>query len=221
MADKTGFPQVPGRVWWGVREMLNARPKMKFDDATLAATLDVQPAAARQYLAELKRLGILDENGGATELGERWRHDEGYDDVVDDLLSSAYPEALMNLAPPGGADRAKVERWFAHAGLGTGTAKNKAGTYLMIANDRPGETKVRASAQRSDRSQLPAKPKAERRSSPPAERNQKRGEGSKDNGMTAIPLNLNVQIHISADATSEQIESIFAAMRKYLRDEAA
>jgi hypothetical protein len=33
-----------------------------------------------------------------------------------------------------------------------------------------------------------------------------------------MPLNINIQIHISADATSEQIENIFAAMKKYLYD---
>jgi hypothetical protein len=32
-----------------------------------------------------------------------------------------------------------------------------------------------------------------------------------------MPLNVNVQIHISADASSEQIEAIFANMKKYLR----
>ena len=76
MADKAaGFPQIPARVWWGVRDLLNRSPKMKFDDGSLAATLDVQPAAARQYLTELKRIGLLDEKGAATELGERWRQE--------------------------------------------------------------------------------------------------------------------------------------------------
>jgi hypothetical protein len=36
-----------------------------------------------------------------------------------------------------------------------------------------------------------------------------------------IPLNVNVQIHISADASGEQIESIFSAMRRYLYDSPA
>jgi hypothetical protein len=33
-----------------------------------------------------------------------------------------------------------------------------------------------------------------------------------------MPLNINVQIHISAEATGAQIESIFSAMRRYLYD---
>jgi hypothetical protein len=222
MADKAGgFPQIPARVWWGVRDLLNRTPKMKFDDGSLAATLDVQPVAARQYIAELKRIGLLDEKGAATELGERWRHDEGYEDVVGDILETSYPSGLVSIAPPGQAERSSVERWFSHAGLGSGTAKNKAGTYIMIANDRPGEIKVRSAPQRAE------KPQAERRtpapSKPPADKGggQDNRQGGRTRTSSPLPLNLNVQIHISADASTDQIETIFAAMRKYLHDEPA
>lgn len=219
MADKAaGFPQIPARVWWGVRDLLNRSPKMKFDDGSLAATLDVQPAAARQYLAELKRIGLLDDKGAATELGERWRHDEGYENVVGDILGSAYPSGLVSIAPAGQAERSSVERWFAHAGLGSGTAKNKAGTYLLIANDRPGEIKVRSAPQRAEKPvperRTPAAPKVTRE----RKENNQRGP---ERFSSSFPLNLNVQIHISADASTDQIETIFAAMRKYLHDEPA
>lgn len=221
MADKPGFPQIPGRVWWGVRDLINNRPKMKFDDGNLAATLNVQPVAARQYLAELKRVGLLDDQGAPTELGEKWRHDEGYEEAIAGILASAYPEGLVSIAPPGSADRTAVERWFSHSGLGAGTAKNKAGTYLMIANDRPGEVKVRASTPRAEKAPPAMKPPKSvaaklsdtREAKPPS---QERGASS-----TSFPLNLNLQIHISADASTDQIESIFAAMKKYLQDEAA
>lgn len=36
--------------------------------------------------------------------------------------------------------------------------------------------------------------------------------------LDQIPLNLNIQIHISADAGTDQIETIFRAMRMYLND---
>lgn len=219
MAEKAaGFPQIPARVWWGVREFLNRSPKMKFDDGSLAVTLNVQPAAARQYLAELKRIGVLDEKGSATELGERWRHDEGYEAVVEEILRSAYPEGLVNIAPPGSAERPAVERWFALAGLGSGTAKNKAGTYMMIANDRPGEISLRAAPQRPEKASNRRHPSPR----PPAKQApQEKVPASRQPGSSSFPLNLNVQIHISADASTDQIETIFAAMRKYLHDEPA
>lgn len=222
MADKAaGFPQIPARVWWGVRDLLNRSPKMKFDDGSLAATLDVQPAAARQYLSELKRVGLLDEKGAATDLGERWRHDEGYETVVGEILGESYPDGLVSIAPAGQAERSSVERWFSHAGLGSGTAKNKAGTYLMIANDRPGEIKVRAAPQRAEKSA------PERRSSATSKATIEKGDDKKTRqrapapATSSFPLNLNVQIHVSADASTDQIETIFSAMRKYLHDEPA
>ena len=223
MADKAaGFPQIPARVWWGVRDLLNRSPKMKFDDGSLAATLDVQPAAARQYLTELKRIRLLDEKGAATELGERWRHDEGYETVVDEILRESYPESLVNIAPAGQAERSSVERWFSHAGLGSGTAKNKAGTYLMIANDRPGETKVRTAPQRAEKPPSERRPAtAKAKTAADSGIGQKTPPPARTPTTTSFPLNLNVQIHISADASTDQIESIFAAMKKYLHDEPA
>ena len=221
MADKAaGFPQIPARVWWGVRDLLNRSPKMRFDDGSLAATLDVQPAAARQYLAELKRIGLLDEKGATTELGERWRHDEGYETVVEQILQSSYPGGLVSIAPAGQAERSSVERWFAHSGLGSGTAKNKAGTYLMIANDRPGEIKVRSAPQRTE------KASPDKRTSPVQRIPDKAGsqdtrKREREQTLSSFPLNVNVQIHIGADASTDQIETIFAAMRKYLHDEPA
>ena len=221
MADKGGFPQIPGRVWWGVRDLLNRSPKMKFDDGSLAATLDVQPAAARQYLSELKRINLLDDKGAATELGERWRLDDGYEMVVEEILAASYPESIVSIAPAGQAERSAVERWFIHAGLGSGTAKNKAGTYLMIANDRPGEVKIRSTPPRAERPPSERKMVNTSKSSAPKNLTSEDQGKRRDSGGTSFPLNLNVQIHISADASTDQIDTIFAAMRKYLHDEAA
>jgi hypothetical protein len=215
MADSKGYPQIPGRVWWGVRDMINRSPNMKFDDNNLAVTLSVQPVAAKQYLNELTRVGIVDEDGLATDLGKKWRLDDRYDEAAEEILKSAYPDGLTSIAPMGSADRSIVERWFQNDGLGAGTAKNKAGTYIMIANDRPGEAKVRA----------PTVSKASRDNGPeskPREQKPNKKPQQSENGSTtqnAFPLNVNVQIHISADASSEQIETIFSSMRKYLGNE--
>lgn len=215
MAESKGYPQIPGRVWWGVRDMINRSPNMKFDENNLAVTLGVQPVAARQYLKELSRVGILDEDGAATDLGKVWRLDDRYEEAIETILRAAYPEGLISIAPIGGADRPTVERWFQNDGLGTGTAKNKAGTYLMIANDRPGEVKVRTA---SATKQPNADKKPARINEPKVERQTEKQRTTKQ--ATGLPaLNVNVQIHISADASSEQIETIFSSMRKYLNDE--
>lgn len=218
MADQGSFPQIPTSVWWGVRGILARNPRTKFDETALAVQLDVQPAAARQYLAEMKRLGLLTDDGSASETALRWRVDDTYRAATNELMAAAYPQSLLDLAPADNAERSKVERWFIAQGLGQGTARNKAGTYMLMANGEPGapapkqpareqsqSTKIRIAKQSS-----PQKAPSKRDKPPPA-------LASGD----PIPLNVNVQIHISADASSEQIETIFSSMRKYLHGDAA
>lgn len=213
MAEKVGFPQIPRPVWYGVRSIFNKSLSRKLDENSLAASLDVQPSAARQYLVELRRVGLVTEDGAATSLAAKWRQDDSYDEAVEEILKTAYPESLVDLAPAGSADRAVVERWFKNQGLGEGTARNKAATYLMIANGGVSFEPPQASGEGGRKSRSRGK-KAEEKSEVT-----KREDGRKvatPLSPDVMPLNVNVQIHISADASTEQIEAIFSAMRNYL-----
>ena len=82
MAERTGFPQIPRPVWYGVRQLFGKSLGRKLDENSLAASLDVQPAAARQYLLELRRVGLITEEGTPTELAKKWRLDETYDEAI-------------------------------------------------------------------------------------------------------------------------------------------
>ena len=55
----------------------------------------MQEAAARQYIAELKRVGVLNDENKATPLAQKWRHDETYGEAVDEVLRGAYPPSLI------------------------------------------------------------------------------------------------------------------------------
>jgi hypothetical protein len=219
MADKASYPQIPATVWWGVRSILQRTPNTTLDERNLGVQLSVQETAARQYITELKRVGILSEENKATALAQRWRHDETYADAVDEILTNVYPESLTDIAPRGGADRQKIVSWFLREGLGSGSAGNKAATYLLISSASPNEAPTRGSVT----PQKTSSPKigTSRKAVPaqPAGTIAKTNEGAPPSAATGkIPLNINVQIHISAEASSEQIESIFASMRRYLYD---
>ncbi|TRO97248.1 hypothetical protein FKB34_01200 [Glycocaulis profundi] len=216
MAEKVSYPQIPSRVWWGIRDLLARSPSARIDDSTIVSVLGVQPVAARQYLAELKRINIIDDRGQATDLANRWRLDDDYEGAVEEILQDVYPDTLVALAPSGSADRATVERWFASQGLGSGTAKNKAGTYVMIANGRPDDSKPKAKA--SSQARKKTEPKKSN-PSPQAQEKKQTSARKPEANSKEFPLNVNVQIHISSDASSDQIESIFSSMRKYLYDD--
>lgn len=215
MAESASYPQIPTTVWWGVRALLNRSPRASITEDFLGIELSVQPAAARQYVSELKRVGLLSEDSKATELANRWRMDETYPDAVNAILEKAYDEELLHLAPTP-VDRNKAIMWFQRQGLGEGSARNKAATYALIASALPGESPTKST------SSTP-RPKVQRAKKP--------ANGQISNGQTAaetplppsemetpsiFPVNLNLQIHISADASTDQIDAIFSSMRKHL-----
>lgn len=233
MADKVRYPQIPGTVWWGVRSIIQRTPNATIDERMLGVTLGVQEAAARAYVVELRSVGILSEENRATPLAQKWRLDESYAEAVSQIIQSTYPESLVHVAPPGEAERQKVVSWFLREGLGQGAAGNKAATYLMISSPTPNEAPraVGKAAQGESAPRARTAPRKPQTTTPAPERRAGRtppkggdgggnggGSGGQRAGSETFPLNVNVQIHISADAGTEQIESIFQAMRRYLYD---
>lgn len=221
MAEKSRYPQIPTTVWWGVRSILQKSPGTTVDERLLSVQLQVQEAAARQYIAELKGAGILNEEGKPTPIALKWRVDDTYSEAVDELVAAVYPESLRHVAPPGDdMDRQKIVSWFLREGLGQGAAGNKAATYLLISSKQPNEAPGRGGARK------PKEASARRLMGSRSDKNSivPQGEPARPEKtehrrqLEIMPLNINVQIHISADANSEQIELIFSAMRRYLYD---
>lgn len=214
---ETNYPQIPRTVWLGVRDQLLKSPTVAVTEDLLAAKLDVQLTAARQYIKELAKVGVLDENGKATELAKRWRLDDEHAGAIREILQAAYGEELMSLAPPGEAKRDVVKRWFMQKGLGEGSAGNRAATYLMIANSDSREDVVPGGSD-SASAKKPRSRKPQSNQKPDNESNaRKKTRAAQDSSAAFVPsVNLNLQIHISAEATAEQIDAIFASMRKHL-----
>jgi hypothetical protein len=174
-------------------------------------------------------VGIITDEGKATPLAQRWRLDDTYADSVGEIIKATYPEGLIHIAPPGEAERQKVVSWFQREGLGHGAAGNKAATYLLLSSPTPNEAPrgVAKAAQGEGAQRRQPSRRAtsgttktgdESGATPAGARNGNRSNPAGKGGPDSFPLNVNVQIHISADAGTEQIESIFQAMRRYLHD---
>jgi hypothetical protein len=144
--------------------------------------------------------------------------------VIQEILETAYPQELRDLAPVDRLDRDKIVRWFVAQGLGGGAAQNKASTYIRVASgvsasDNPKQA-VRPTSPRPTRTaNQPARQPKKTLEEPPSD-DSSGGDSGKINGKgrerSGRPdLNINVQIHISADSSAEQIDAIFSAMRKY------
>lgn len=210
-------------MWWGVRAILDKTPNATLDERFLSIQLNVQEVAAKQYIAELNSVGILTEENKATPLALKWRLDESYKAAADQLISAVYPESLRHVAPSSEGDRQKAVSWFLQEGLGLGAAGNKAATYFLLGSKEPNEAPGRSATGRAsndDKSLLTStrgaktvqktKEAMAQKGAKPRDKGDRHANGSGDN----FPLNVNMQIHISADAGSEQIEAIFSAMRR-------
>lgn len=218
MAEIGNYPQLPRSVWRGVWDILRKTPNRKLDEKALAAELGVQPTAAKAYSRELAKLGILNDDCYPTELAKLWRQDGQDTDIIDQILELAYPVELRELAPRDSLDRDKVVRWFMNEGLGEGSAKNKTATFLMVSSGISEEDSSAAATPRrpSPPANQPIKTRAKG-----ASRDVSKGGGEDGNDLSGSgtrrkpDLNINIQIHISADASAEQIDAIFSSMRRY------
>lgn len=213
MAETNSFPQIPATVWWGIRDILKKTTRASLNESFLAVQLGVQPAAARQYATELRRVGLVDEEGKPTDLALKWRLDDNYRDAVAEILSSAYSEELLSLAPTID-EKEKAISWFQYQGLGEGAARNKAATFFLIGSPEPGQSATRTNGNTSvsKKHKKKLKPTETPSVSEPAPQT----TNEPQNKPTVFPINLNLQIHISSEASAEQIDAIFGSMRKHL-----
>ncbi len=223
MVDSTNYPQLPKAAYWALRKFLNKRPSIALDSQIVAAEINVQATAAKQYIVEMQRLGIVDADGKLTTLGNDWRIDDTYRTATDRIMNNCYSEGLVAIASPGEAERQKVVSWFVREGLGTGSAGNKAATYLMLAND----SILSGPELASQKANTGSKPKVTRpkpdantsqssRTSAPTVNLEAEKQRQPTPNNSSIPLNINLQIHISADASAEQINLVFESMKRHL-----
>jgi hypothetical protein len=214
MADQN-YPQLPSAVWWKVRDAFKRKIPGKVTNTYLASILNVKEGAARIYLRDLKSTGLVKEDGSPSDLVVDWRDDEKYPELSEQMFNSIYPDELRASAPAPDPDRKRVARWFMqNLKIGEGAAANKATFYVLLASgELQKSVQITATAKRKDNTQ----PRVSRvaaatlRSAPSAQ--------SSPAAHTHIEPNiqLNIQIHISADATNEQIDAIFASMATHLR----
>jgi hypothetical protein len=231
MADRTTYPSIPARIWWDLRRRAQTSPPTKVDPDYLQSVLGVQEGHATNLISPLTAVGLIDDAGKLTPLGENWRHDDTYSESCNQILESVYPQALRDAFPPPKPDRSGVEKWFArNAHVGSAAAQKMATTYLFIAAADPAGGAAQPRPEGAAR-----KPQATKRTGA-APRERSRGQTGQDAGQAAAAagaaasapnagrseapsIHVDVQVHISPDASADQIDAIFASMSKHLYPE--
>ena len=176
-------------------------------------------ASAANLLGPLRALGLVDENDAPTQRARDWRDDGEYAAVCEAIVQEVYPDTLRSAFPDPKANSEGVANWFSrNTGSGRGASTAMAGLYTLLIEADPNGGKEAGSSQRSPR----RKPTSSRRKDAAPTKPAKDGDrpargGTKDHLEAAV--HVNIQIHIAADASADQIDQIFESMAKHLHGE--
>ena len=218
---KDVYPQMPTKWWWDLREQFKrVMPSGKVTDSYLASVLNLQISSAKSVaIPAFKLLGIINSDGTLNDNRARvWRDNEQYSLVCQEIVQELYPQELRDAFPePSEDNRNSVRQWFARkTGVGDRAANKMTTFYLMLNEANP-------SIQPK-----PSKPKARRVPEERAKRKEKleakvTPDMKSSEANSIIPrelkepsLNINIEIHISSDASETQIDKIFESMAKHL-----
>ena len=218
MADeeKKSYPMLPIAHWWTLRKKFKQSIPGVVTEGYLVSVLSMEANSARaNVLPYLKMLGIIEADGKTTDRAKQWRDDGRYASVCNEILKEVYPQELLD-AVTEATQRDQAESWFAHdTGAGEAAVGRMAVLYLLLleadASKAPGEKVERV---RPERKAVPAPRLVPRPAAPAA------ASTPASSGLPPVPqltgININLEIHISSDATPDQIDAIFASMAKHI-----
>ena len=220
MADAPA-PYVNGKNWWNLRAAFQRSLPKVVTDTYLATVLSLEINAAKAVQRNLRLLGLVGQDNEPTDLAIRWRDDEQYAEVCQEIAKHAYPEELLSAVPGPSPDAAAASQWFQRSRrLGQGAAGNVARTYVLIvsgelASDGGADTSGRsASGSRNGRS-----PKGSRKNTKKGRRRAASTQEPPNNGAPGgfeMPRpQIAVQVNVSPDMTPEQIDQVFASMARH------
>lgn len=213
--EKKTYPRLPAKNWWTLRDRFKQTMPSRVDADYLQSVLGLaSTASAGNLMGPLRTMGLIDEKGVPTDRALDWRHDESYKGVCEAITAEVYPDALRSAFPTPSADSTGVATWFArNTGAGQGAATGMAALYSLLAS---GDVASKPNGSGSTGAR-PARKASVAKPAPPLKQQTKQ----KDEGVAPPPreapsLNINVQVHISSDASAAQIDQIFKSMADHL-----
>lgn len=236
MADqKDDYPKMPTKQWWVLRNRFRQSIPGTVTTSYLATVLDMEEISAeKNVLPALKRIGLIDQDGKPQEIAKRWRDDEEYPQVCEEIKVAVYPPELLDAVPDPINNRTAAIRWFSKSGAGKSLVSKRVAFYQLLceADPQKGSESPKIQTGKSKfipKSSIPNKTNKLRLSSPPNIASSLKEEVEKETETRSLPekklssqshtvpkLHIDIQIHISSDASPEQIDQIFASMAKHL-----
>jgi len=220
MADETkkSYPVLSVRSWRELRRKFDQKIPTVVDGSYIGTALSMNARSAQtNILPSLKMLGLIDDDGKPKDLAKRWRDDKEYPKVCKEMLESIYPTSLLDAAPDPSEKREDVKRWFKHeTGAGDSAAGKMTAVFTLLQ-----EADVEA-LKKEDIIKKPVETKAGKKTGSADKIKEKPASTLPEAGdeiAGQMPeIHIDVQIHVSADSTPDQIDHLFASMAKHLKE---
>ena len=224
MADTTKktYPRLSPKNWWDLRNRFKKTIPTQEDSTYLATVLNMSKESAQSnILPFLKMIVLIDPEGKTQDLAKRWRDDKEYPKVCKEMLEHVYPKSLLDTASDRSKIRDEAKRWFMQeTGVGAHAANKMTAFYALLQDANvEGEKSIHEMVKKS------ADTKTAKRGwkGKPAVRDKTNDEVEEtedaDKIVNQFPeIHINVQVHVSADSTPEQVDHLFASIAKHLKE---
>lgn len=236
------IPSFPAKHWFNLRKQFQKAIPKEVTPSYLATVLDMQEISAKNNIHRpMKIIGLISQDNKPTELANRWRHDDEYKDVCAEIVNNIYPQGLKDaFQNPTNDDFQRVKSWFSrNMSVGEAAADKMASLFILLheADLSKVEDYTRNRKGNSENNSKPLrlsgkKTKAENGSFNSQIKSSARGQNDYESAddktandarpQPAAPNSLNpslhidLQIHISPESSTDQIDAIFSSMAKYL-----
>lgn len=229
------YPMMNAANWWKIRKKFNQTLPGVVTPSYLASVLNMQEiSATNNIMPYLRQTGIIDADGKTTERARLWRDDIDYPKVCDIIRREIYPQELLDIPITSKEDIDGVKRWFFRTtGSGESSVSKMVAFYLLLVEKDPLKTIGDKNQSRIEKPK--SKPNITSSSKFQSEPITKESNPQKvsvvapvlteaptqTSSLSLPTININLQIHISADASAEQIDKIFESMYKYIYNKKA
>lgn len=221
--EKKSYPMMAASSWWVLRKKFRTTLPKDVTATYLASALNMNERSARNnILPSLRMTALVDKDGRPTDRAIKWRDDAQYPHVCKAILQEVYPQELLDLAPDTSTDRSAIQTWFANqTGVGENAARKLTAFFVLLLEADPAKETEGVAATPAPRKR--AAP-AVRPSTDSSKETTLKGSDEQEDTLTGQArkrqpsIHVNIEIHISPQASPEQIDQIFQSMARHLKD---
>ncbi len=212
------FPLIPISNWNNLRSQFKKSIPGTITSNYLSAVIGIsEPSAKSTVFPTLRQIGLVDKEGNINlDLAKKLRDDNSYPDLCVEILKKIYPKELTDAFPDKDSNKERVKSWFMnHTGAGESAVGKMTSFYFTLLEANPNSNGTAAAARGKEVKSKVSKQNQGRRNTT-QKINEATNAEQNSRKLSNPDLNINIQIHISSDASPDQIKSIFENMSKYI-----